>query len=131
MTKLIEENPEFTMYDDYQGQAYNSEHDPRLSKHFGPLVADLLSGKTVIVSDIVYCLPKELGVFIGAILSVTPNVTLDFRYFNNDPDQCRKNVITRSRPDRVERELELIDKLTKHYEIPSATSLAVYVDNSE
>lgn len=124
--KLVKNNPTFCFYDDYQGEAFNDDHDPRLSKHFGPLVSDLLQGKTVIVSDIAYCVPNELGIFLGMILNIAPNVVLDFKYFTNDPEQCKRNVLQRNREDRLQKELELIDKLTKHYKVPTVEMIPVY-----
>ena len=124
--ELTKNNPTSTLYDDYQGKAYNNDHDPRLSKHFGPLVSDLKQGKTVIVSDIAYCVPNELGIFLGMILGSAPNVVLDFKYFINDPEQCKKNVLQRNRDGRVQKELDLIDKLTKHYKLPSVQTIPVH-----
>ena len=128
--KLAEDNPHCTVYDDYQREAYNDEHDPRLSKSFGPLVTDLLKGKTVIVSDITYCVTKELGLFIGSIFSIAPNTILDLQYFSNNPEQCKKNVIKRNRADYLEKEIENIENLTKQYKIPTIISIPVYKETS-
>ena len=123
---LMRLDPNLSHYDDYQGSAYGDSNDPRLSKYYGWVVNDLKQGKTVVVSDIRYCLPGELGAFLGAILSAEPNVSLDFKFFDNEPEQCRTNVIRRSRKDRVEKELELIDKLTELYNAPTIEKLPVY-----
>src|SRR5688572_5601278 len=52
INSLVQKNTEFIVYDDYQGKSYGDDSDPRLSRHFGPLINDLKKGKTVIVSDI-------------------------------------------------------------------------------
>jgi hypothetical protein len=124
--ELGERNPSFSIYDDFQGQAYNHDPDPRLSKHFGPLVSDLKSGKTAVVSDIRYCAPKELNIFLSAVLSAVPNVLLQFKYFENQPEQCKENVRTRNREGRLEQELELIDNLSESYYIPPIENIPVY-----
>lgn len=123
---LCKQNPSLSAYDDFQGQAFNDDSDPRLSKHFGPLVADLKSKKTVVVSDVRYCIPAELNAFLSAILGVEPNVILSFKYFENKPEICKQNVIARNRESRVDAELELIDKLSAHYKIPDIDIVPVY-----
>lgn len=122
---ISKENPSFSVYDDYQGETFNSDPDPRLSKRFGPLVSDLKQGKTVLVSDIRYCVPAELNAFLGAVLSVEPNVLLVFKYFENAPELCKQNVIARNREGRVERELELIENLSTNYSVPSTETIPV------
>lgn len=129
--ELKKQHPDSLCYDDYQGDAYGNNSDPRLSKHYGPLVSGLKAGKTVIVSDIRYCLPGELGSFLGAILSAAPNVNLEFKYFANDPEICRKNVIDRAREERDEKELELIDTLGKFYKVPTVERLPVYLSSHD
>lgn len=127
---ILKGDPEATQYDDYQGGAYADNSDPRLSRNYGPLLIDLKHGKTSVVSDVRYCVPGELGKFLGAVLSVVPNVVLDFRYFVNDPEQCKKNVVQRDREDRVEEELKLIDELTKLYKVSTTETIRVYSNRS-
>lgn len=114
------------VYDDYQAKIYGNEQDPRLSKHFGPLIAHLKSGKTVIVSDIRLCVPQELGRLLGAILSVAPNTMLRFVSFANNPEQAKKNVMTRQREGRTELEVGIIDELSKWYVPVAAEVVPVY-----
>lgn len=126
IAKLIKSNPDLSVYDDYQGEAYGDDSDPRLSKHFGPLVHDLKNVKSVIVSDIRFCIPRELNIFLSAILSAEPDVRIAFTYFENNPDACRKNILARNREDRIEKELDLLEKLSASYEIPVVEHLRVY-----
>jgi GTPase SAR1 family protein len=123
---LHESNPDYSLYDDYQGNAINGDPDPRLSKHFGRLVADLKEHKTAIVSDIRFCDPGELNIFLSVILNAAPNVVLSFKYFENSPALCRRNVHKRARDGRVEKELELIDTFSNVYTIPTIEKLSVY-----
>ena len=95
MKELAQKEPDYKLYDDYQGEAYGGSHDPRLSKRFGSLINDLKSGKTVVVSDIRYCVPAEMGAFLGAILSVASNVSLNFKFFNNKPEQCKSQPLAK------------------------------------
>ena len=130
MELLRTDNPDFSFFDDYQGSAYGEDSDPRLSKHFGSLASDLKRGKTAVVSDIRYCEPGELNLFLSVVLNAAPNVTLAFRYFENAPEVCRENVTKRDREVRVEKELELIDRLSKSYAIPTVEILSVHNPNN-
>ncbi len=122
---LVETNPQLSVYDDYQGEAYDNDHDPRLSKHFGSLASDLKQAKHVVVSDIRYCVPYELNSFLAAILSVVPNVRIELKYFENNPKACRQNILARNREERVDKELELLDKLSDSYTLLTIEHLLV------
>ncbi|MFZ3009952.1 MAG: AAA family ATPase [Candidatus Microsaccharimonas sp.] len=127
INNLADQNSQLSIYDDYQGEAYNNDSDPRLSKHFGELVGNLKKAKNVIVSDIRYCIPHELNVFLGTVLSAAPNVRIELKYFENNPEACRKNILFRNRENRVDQELELLNKLTSGYVLPSIEHLTVHV----
>lgn len=123
---LVAADPQICVYDDYQGEAHSNDSDPRLSKHFGPLVSDLKQAKSVVVSDIRYCVPHELNLFLGVVLSAAPDVRIELKYFENDPAACKKNILARNRDDRVEEELELLEKLSSGYVVPVIERLDVY-----
>lgn len=126
MQSLQVSNPAYVLFDDYQGKAYNSDPDPRLSEHFGHLVSVLKQGQTAVVSDVRYCDSGERNAFLGAILNAAPNVALSFTYFQNNPDLCKANIQARGREDRVRDELVLVDELTRLYAVPSIEVLPVY-----
>lgn len=123
---LVAANQEIAVYDDYQSDAYGHDHDPRLSKHYGSLISDLKRAKTAIVSDIRYCVPYELNTFLAAVLGVAPNVRIEFKCFENNPEACKKNILARNREERVEKELQLLAKLSALYAVPVAQSISVY-----
>lgn len=113
--KFREKHTSCSTYDDYQGGALGDDPDPRLSKHYSFLVRDLKDGRTVLVSDVRYCIPSELNAFLSAVVGTAPNTILVFKYFENNPELCKQNVMSRNREGRVERELELIDNLSSNY----------------
>lgn len=123
---LVDADPQICVYDDYQGEAYRNDSDPRLSKYFGPLVSDLKQAKSVVVSDIRYCVPHELNLFLGVVLSAAPDVRIKLKYFENNPEACKRNILARNREDRVEEELELLKKLSSGYVVPVIEHLKVY-----
>jgi len=124
---LVEADPQIRVYDDYQGEAYRNDSDPRLSKYFGSLVSDLKQAKSVVVSDIRYCVPHELNLFLGVVLSAAPDVRIKLKYFENNPEACKRNILARNREDRVGEELELLEKLSGGYVVPVIEHLKVYV----
>ena len=125
LERLLQNKTITEFYDDYQGHTYDGQLDPRLSKYYTPLLTRLKRGKTLAVSDIRYCLHEELNRFVQAILEVAPETLLEFCYFENDPQSCKKNVKKRARTDRVERELRLIDEYAPRYTIPAVQVLKV------
>ncbi len=123
---LADKNPQLAIYDDYQGESYGPDADPRLSKHFGPLVSNLKQAKSAVVSDIRYCIPSELNAFLSVILGAAPNTRIQLKYFENNPEACKKNILARQREGRVEKELELLEKLSKGYETVMLDQIPVF-----
>jgi hypothetical protein len=105
-------------YDDFQAKAPEKDKNPRLSRFYSTLVAGLRHGETLAVSDIRYCVQKELNLFIAAVIDAVPEVVLDIRYFKNEPEKCKNNVRKRERHS-IELELRLIDEFSPQYRVPS------------
>lgn len=108
-------------YDDYQADAPEKAKSPYLSRYYSQMVAELKRGKTVAASDIRYCVQKELNALIASVISAVPETVFDIRYFKNDPDKCRANVIKRNRKS-TDWEFKLIDEYSPQYDPPSLTS---------
>lgn len=132
MQDLVARHPKYILFDDYQAETYNVDSDPRLSKHFGPLISTLKAGGTAVVSDIRYCVPYELNLFLASILTSAPSVHIEFVYFENNPEACRQNVIRRNKADegKTELQLGLIDKLSPAYEAYSTRTVPIYAAQS-
>jgi len=127
MKSVLVENPEVLLFDDYQNESYDDDGDPKRSKYYKTLIEGLKQGKTALVSDIRYCSQYELNLFLSAVLSAAPNSHVEYRYFENNPDKCRANVITRGRAkDRIEKELEWIEKLSVQYSVPITHQMTVF-----
>lgn len=75
------------------------------------LRAALACGRSVVVSDIELCDPDTLRRFLRTL---PPGTTLRFHYFCNNPEQCKRNVITRALK-RMTQEIESINRLTEKY----------------
>ena len=70
--------------------------------------AAILAGRSVAVSDVDFCKSEVLNKFVRDLTDV------EFIYFANDPEQCKKNVLARNRKS-VKRELTLIEEYSKVY----------------
>lgn len=117
LKKLKESGEVADFYDDFQAKAVEKDKNPLLSRHYSQLVAGLRRGETLAVSDIRYCVQRELNLLITAVVDAVPEVSLDLRYFKNEPDKCITNVLRRKR-ENAELEIKLIDEYSPQYEVP-------------
>lgn len=122
MQELLDDGKIDVFFDDFQAKAPEKDKNPRLSRHYGQAVKDLRLGKTIAVSDIRYCIRSELNNLISAVIDAVPDIEIDIRYFENDPEKCIKNVHKRARKDRIEIELKLIQEYTATYKVPTHTN---------
>ena len=118
-TKQLLKNGEIeSFYDDFQAKAPEKDKNPYLSRHYSSAVSDLRLGKNVAISDIRYCVQRELNLLLAAILNAVPDIELDLRYFKNEPDKCKANVVKRASAS-TELQLKLIDEYSPQYKVPS------------
>lgn len=112
------------VYDDYFGTPIKKPDSPKgLYENKNPLkntkytelVADLVHNKNIAVSDIAFCVAIHRNNFIAAIVAAVADVEVSFVFFENNPEQSKRNVTARAREGRVEREIELIDQISKVY----------------
>lgn len=112
-----------TLYDDFfvtqpsddTAKTLDDNKDPLKNARFAELVDELLSGKWVVVSDIMFCIPLHRNTFLSAVLSRAKEVELEFVMFENNPEAATVNVQSRGRADRVEEELKLIGEISERY----------------
>ena len=108
--------------DDYHKSTPSNSHDFIDSLYYSELNEALSTNKNIVLSDIAWCKKDRRDLLLSEIdklikeLGVTPKI--EFIYFENNPTVCKNNVIKRGRNDRVERELEFIDKWSKEYSTP-------------
>lgn len=117
LQKLKDSGEVSAIYDDFQAKATEKDKNPRLSRYYGLLITDLRQGKTVAISDIRYCLQTELNLLIAAVIDAVPAITIDLRYFRNEPQKCIDNVRSRKR-ENAELELKLIEEYSQNYQVP-------------
>lgn len=132
MQQLLEDGEIAAFYDDFQARAIEHDKNPRLSRHFAPLVTDLRRGKSIAASDIRYCMQPELNRFLAAVIDAVPDFAIDIRYFENDPKKCAVNVRQRGRENLVDHELGLIAEFSENYRVPNhtVTTLKVHTEHN-
>ena len=133
-TYLENHKPEFgdaLICDDYYKSAPGRTVEFKGSVYYKDLKEALQEGRNVVIADIVFCeepLRKEAQDRIEALIKeLGLEVELDYRFFANDPESCRANILNRNRSERVATELKFIEEHTNNYHIPTgATVLPVY-----
>jgi hypothetical protein len=115
--------------DDFHGDANNNP--PRVvdSKHWFKLLSNLEQGKECYISDVEFCDKSRLQELIDIVKIYIPEISIESRYFENDPDNCEKNAIARGKikETNVPIEIATIKRLTKIYKVPEdVTPMHVY-----
>ena len=112
-----DERPDVLILDDYQANAIASQPDPQWSRNRPAAVEALRSGQPVLISDVTYCSRPALDRVTALMREEVPGIDIQLIYFANDPTSAEHNVRLRGR-DGLERELELIEALSKNYQPP-------------
>ncbi|HSW36866.1 MAG TPA: hypothetical protein VLG37_00685 [Candidatus Saccharimonadales bacterium] len=126
LRKLKADKLIWAFYDDYQNKAYGKDPDPRLSRHYGPLLSRLKKGKTMAISDIRYCREPELDWLLKSVLDVLPETELELHYFENKPEAAIKNIKQRTNPQAVEVQLKFVQENSPNYIIPKIKKIPIY-----
>jgi hypothetical protein len=95
------------------------------SLRFSELSEALKGGLTCYISDVRFCesgLRGEISAFVESSFS---DVLLEWVYFANDPEECKKRVRKRNRENVLDWELELVDRLSAVYVIPEGEQFSL------
>ena len=123
IAKQIEED---CIYHDFHADAYNNSERVTGSRYYRSLVDNLTAGRNCAVADIAFCKGERLQEFIEEISEAVPNVFVDIKYFKNDPETCKNNVLRSAETSASDRTNKILE-FTAGYEVPEgANSLSVY-----
>ncbi len=113
--------------DDYHKSSYKRSREFIDSIYFEDLKKGLIAGKDVVISDIAFCKPDRLDKITQNIQSLLSELeikaTLECRYFENNPKACIDNIFRRNRTDRVQQEIDFINKTSSDYNVPDKAIL--------
>jgi hypothetical protein len=104
------------------------DHSPLVekSRHYGALLENIRAGRDCVIADIAFCDPRRSANLQQVIARQIPNCEIDWIYFENAPDKCRRNIERRAR-ERPHNDLDALEKFQGLYFIPDeVTPIPVY-----
>lgn len=101
------------------------------SAYYVDLKSALENGKNVVIADILFCQEEYRSEMQSGLekllLKLNLEADVQYRFFENNPPACISNIMRRSRPERVNKELKFIEEVKDEYRIPEqAIILPVY-----
>ena len=81
--------------DDFMKDSKDNSREFLRSCHWEELVADLNDDRDCLISDIRFCNEEDRNNFESQLKKSVDNVVLDWQYFENNPDVCIRNVLSR------------------------------------
>lgn len=86
-----------TLFDDFKANAIGDcSHFP-FAKSYVELINVLRSGKDSIISDIDFCKTESRNEARQCIEQLVQGVEVEWIFFENDPEECRENIIRRAK----------------------------------
>ncbi len=108
----------FVVCDDYHKSALQKSRAFNDSIYYNGVRTALLSGKSVVMADIAWCKFERLDIVTKGLQELCKelkiNPPIEFLYFENNPEACKRNAVHRGRKERVDREIEFIDKTSNN-----------------
>ncbi len=107
----------FERFDDFKSGAVDNSPAFKASSRFAALVVALRKGGNCAVGDIDFCRATARAEADTVIRLEVPTAEVEWRCFENDPRQCRANILSRCRPS-VDRDLLKLDEFAVSYSTP-------------
>jgi predicted kinase len=108
------------MQDSFMKESHRHYTPIPCSRHYGNLIVALRSGHNCLISDSVFCKQESREELVEVLQLHTPGTEIKWICFENNPTQCRKNVIASKR--EVERRLKHIDDYKDKYTYPEGVT---------
>lgn len=117
--------------DDFMKDSKDNSREFLRSCHWEELVADLNDDRDCLISDIRFCNEEDRNNFESQLKKSVDNVVLDWQYFENNPDVCIRNVLSRQSQQKYKQIQYIICNRIK-YQIPENSEIIpVYSSNVE
>ena len=110
------------IFDDFHANAFGDSSDVEMSQLYFPLMDTLLAGRDCAVSDIAFCIPERRSALLKAIRLRFPNEPIEWIYFENSPEKCRRNITRRNR-DGMDRDLKALELFAEKYAVPAGVTV--------
>lgn len=90
---------------------------------FDDLIKSIKNNMNIVISDVVFCVLDKLKYFEKKLSQyITQNFIVEKIYFDNNITLCKQNVLYRNRESK-NRELNIIDRFSKKYNIPDNSKI--------
>ena len=117
--------------EDYMASSINDSPQFTDSRYYGDLIKDLQEGKDRVIADIEFCDTWRRIEVEQVVRQDVPEVTIEWRFFENDPEKCIANVERRGRKN-MEKEKFKIRHLSRKYHIPAcAERIPIWTSENE
>ncbi len=116
--------------EDYMKESIN--HLPLLtdSRHHNDLICSLREGRNCVIADIEFCKSLRRDELEKIVRDAVSGITIEWQYFENNPEKCIANVKRRNRPN-AQQEIEKIGCLSKQYYVPpNVKPISIVVDDA-
>lgn len=104
-------------FDDFHANALHNSPLVEDSRHYSTLLGNIRAGSECVITDIAFCDPARRANLQQVIDREIPNCRIEWIYFENAPDKCRRNIERRSRVG-VREDLDALETFRHLYCIP-------------
>jgi hypothetical protein len=102
--------------DDFHANADQDSTRVDKSRCYQELIEHLRAGCDCLITDIACCCPSRTVPLREAVTQEIPELNIEYIYFENDPDKCRRNIYRRA-SQGVHGELGKLDEFAPLYRI--------------
>ncbi|MCI0330701.1 MAG: ATP-binding protein [candidate division Zixibacteria bacterium] len=106
-----------TYFDEFMANAIDDVHEFKQSRHYGILIKQLQGGQNCVIADISFCLKGKRDEAVEAIREKVVAVDIQWKFFENSPAKCIKNVLRSGSP-AMANKIYYINLFSGKYRIP-------------
>lgn len=121
LLKALSMNSDYWIVEDFMKDSISHSPGITCSKHYSEIVRLLRSKTVCVIADIAFCDTARRLELQAVFTADVADLLIEWRFFANDADACRRNVEKRKRTERNE-ELEKINVLSERYFIPEGAA---------
>jgi hypothetical protein len=107
------------IFDDFQANADDNSPSFRMARRYVQLVQALRYGRRCAVSDMRFLVPGYRSEAENALLTEVDTVAIEWRFFENDPQQCALNIRRAAGARPPEPRLAKMREFSKKYSAPA------------
>ncbi len=116
-------------FDDFHANALHNSPLVEDSCHYRALLRNIRAGRQCVITDIAFCDPARRANLRQVIAREIPNCKMEWIYFENAPDKCRRNIEHRARLG-VSGDLDALETFRHLYCIPDGVTTVPVHDAS-